>query len=1465
MGCGERRFRLGGLLALSVASTLALPPARAQEDDDPGFIGRQIESALSGPGREARVRGFQGALSGRATMDSLTFADADGVWFQLEGAVLDWNRAALLRGRLSVNELSADRIVVARAPLPAPAEAGAAAPSPEASGFSVPEFPVAINIGAIELATLELGAPILGEEALFRLRGGAILEDGDADIDLSLARLEGPENRIGLDLAFDSTASTLALDLTVREGPGGLASTLIGIPGAPSLALDIDGTGPLNDYSAVIDLSTQGVQRLAGTVTLRGVDGDGLRFAADVGGDITPVIAPAYADFFGPDIALRLDGLRGGDGALTLEALDITARSLSLQGSAAIDADGLPERFALTGALADPDGGVVRLPAAAQVTLAGADLSAGYDRASGDAWTLDLTAQDVAAPGLALDALTIDGGGAISLDGQTSVTAELEYAASGLAPDDTALASALGQEIGGAADVTWQAEAPLTLTELTIGGADYGASVSGTATFANRTLVLDGQAQVDAQDLSRFSGVSGQELTGRATVALAGSGDVLGGTFDVTLDVDGTRLSIGQEVADRFLDGPVTIDARARRDLGGLSLDSFALDSTGLSASGAGTLGSGVSDLTFTTTLKDIALLDPRYAGALTVEGRAAEQTAGLFDVDVTLEGAYGLEGSVAGLVGTGDAQRQTAVTLDLALPDLAPFVPDVPGPVSLRGQAASAGAGLWEVDLEATAPEGVDLEIEGQVGGGASVVDVAARVPDVAAFVPGIPGAVALDGRAEEQGNGQWQLDLSAGLPYAASAAVQGEAGPQDIRLSYAARVPDVSAIAPGLEGALSAIGAVRQTDPGRFDVTANIDGPYASQVTAQAQLGGGVDGSGRIVASVDVAVPDLGPVAPALSGPLTATARAEQTDAGAFAVDLDARGPFGATVEAQGTVGAGDTNASASLRLPDIGVLLPKYAGALRADVTASQVAGAPIQLTVDAAAPYGITLGIDGQVGQGQGALDIAALVPSLTPFAPGLPGGISLDGSVAESADGWALDLRSAGPVTAATAITGVVASDGNAADVRIRGDAPFALINGLIAPTRLDGSLTFDLALNGPPGLDALSGTVSTSGSQFQIPSINLGLGDIAVQAALSDGRVSLEASARSSEGGTLTAEGPITLSGDFPADLTIVADDLILADPSLYQTVVNADVSVTGPVRGTGGTIGGRVNLGETELRIPSGGGFSGAIPLIRHVGEPGAVFATRERAGLINIAREARGGTRGSTILGLDLRIDAPQRIFVRGRGLDAELGGSFDIGGTTRTPAPVGEINVVRGRLDILGKRLDLSEDGRVTLGGDLVPFLELIATSDEADDFTILILIEGPVDQPEFSFSSSPPLPEDEVLARFFFDKGLANLSPLQAAQLANSIAQLTGRGGVGLLGGVREGLGVDDFNLVTDDEGDAALQIGQYLTDNIYTDVTTSTGGMTEVNINIDVTDTVTVKGSADNEGDTSLGIYFERDY
>ena len=145
-------------------------------------------------------------------------------------------------------------------------------------------------------------------------------------------------------------------------------------------------------------------------------------------------------------------------------------------------------------------------------------------------------------------------------------------------------------------------------------------------------------------------------------------------------------------------------------------------------------------------------------------------------------------------------------------------------------------------------------------------------------------------------------------------------------------------------------------------------------------------------------------------------------------------------------------------------------------------------------------------------------------------------------------------------------------------------------------------------------------------------------------------------------------------------------------------------------------------------------------------------------------------------SVVRLDVTVNAPRRVFVRGRGLDAELGGSVRLTGPVVNIQPVGAFELIRGRLSILGQRITFDE-GTVTLVGDLDPFLNFVARSS-GRDITVFITVSGRVSDLKVEFSSQPELPQDEVLARLIFNRGLNELSPFQIAQLAAAAAELAG---------------------------------------------------------------------------------------
>ncbi|MEQ9259396.1 MAG: translocation/assembly module TamB domain-containing protein [Roseovarius sp.] len=493
-----------------------------------------------------------------------------------------------------------------------------------------------------------------------------------------------------------------------------------------------------------------------------------------------------------------------------------------------------------------------------------------------------------------------------------------------------------------------------------------------------------------------------------------------------------------------------------------------------------------------------------------------------------------------------------------------------------------------------------------------------------------------------------------------------------------------------------------------------------------------------------------------------------------------------------------------------------------------------------------------------------ISLNARLADLGLVAPGLSGPARLDGAVSIADDtGEELDVDMAfdGPGGTSAQITGRVSDLGQRLNLGIRGTAPLALANSFIAPRSVQGPLNFNLRVEGPPGLSALSGTASLNGARVALPTLGAALDSLSGTLTLSGGRLQTDLSGTAGKGGRFLLSGPITLSAPYSAGLELRLEALGLSDPTLYETSLGGLVTVEGPLTG-GAQIGGIVVLGPTELRVPSGpGGTPGAIPGLRHVAEPGAVRLTRQRAGLIE---DNPGGRRAAgPAFPLNLVIDAPNRIFVRGRGLDAELGGQLRLRGTTANVDASGTFELIRGRIDVLTKRLDLTE-GRIDLRGALDPYLRFVAQT-QTDDYTISVVLEGLASSPDVTFSSSPDLPQEEIVAQLLFGRDFASMSALQAAQLISAVATLSGRGSGGLTDRFRNSLGLADFDVTSTADGATQFSAGAYISENIYSEVVADSEGNNQINLNLDLSDSITVKGSAGNRGNTGLGVFFEKDY
>ncbi|MBW4710673.1 translocation/assembly module TamB domain-containing protein [Roseobacter sp. YSTF-M11] len=613
----------------------------------------------------------------------------------------------------------------------------------------------------------------------------------------------------------------------------------------------------------------------------------------------------------------------------------------------------------------------------------------------------------------------------------------------------------------------------------------------------------------------------------------------------------------------------------------------------------------------------------------------------------------------------------------------------------------------------------------------------------------------------------------------------------------------------------------------------------------------------SNNSAANILARLNDIARVLPQYEGAVNVDARASQ-DASGWTVDLLANAPYDSTLSVQGRATGPQADLAFDLSVPEIRPLAPSVQGPLNASGRLWQ-SGEGYSVDVDADGPYRSVVSVAGLATGPAASLDFEASLPDISVFVPRISGPFAIDGTARRSGPDWDIDTMAQGPSGTEATIAGLVREDG-VLDLSVVGALPLGLSEPFLAPRSLQGQAQFDLAVNGPAALQSVSGRITTNDASFTAPNLRAALNNIVTGVNLADGRAQLDVTGDVVGGGQVVAGGVVNLA-TLVADLNIGLRSVVLTDPRIFSTTVDGDIAVVGGLTG-GARIDGVIDVGETLISVPSSGLTSiGEIPDIVHIGSPVAVTQTRTRAGVIP-QPEATAGRGAGSVYGLGIVVNAPRRIFVRGRGIDAELGGSLEISGNTGRVISAGQFDLVRGRLDILGKRFDLDE-GSIQFQGDLVPYIRFVTTSD-TETGTASIVLEGPVDRPEVTFRSTPEGPQDEVLAQLLFGRSLSEISAFQAVQLANAVAVLAGRSGAGLIGNLRTGFRLDDFDVTTTDEGEAAVRAGKYITDDIYTDVVTG-GGETELSINLDISESLTARGTLENDGNTGIGLFFERDY
>jgi hypothetical protein len=182
-----------------------------------------------------------------------------------------------------------------------------------------------------------------------------------------------------------------------------------------------------------------------------------------------------------------------------------------------------------------------------------------------------------------------------------------------------------------------------------------------------------------------------------------------------------------------------------------------------------------------------------------------------------------------------------------------------------------------------------------------------------------------------------------------------------------------------------------------------------------------------------------------------------------------------------------------------------------------------------------------------------------------------------------------------------------------------------------------------------------------------------------------------------------------------------------------------------------------------------------------------------------------------------IDLELTAVDKVFVEGRGLNAELEGNVHLSGTNTNITASGALKLIKGEYQFSGKVFKLTE-GEIVFNDKPAPsaYLNLNGTLS-MPDITITAMLRGSLLSPQLTFQSNPQKPTSSILALILFNKDIAEISHTEAIQLASTLVSLSGGAGPDVLESIRKSIGVDRLNISSKPGTDEiALQIGKYLT-------------------------------------------------
>jgi translocation and assembly module TamB len=460
-------------------------------------------------------------------------------------------------------------------------------------------------------------------------------------------------------------------------------------------------------------------------------------------------------------------------------------------------------------------------------------------------------------------------------------------------------------------------------------------------------------------------------------------------------------------------------------------------------------------------------------------------------------------------------------------------------------------------------------------------------------------------------------------------------------------------------------------------------------------------------------------------------------------------------------------------------------------------------------------------------------------------------------------------------------------------LRIAGKLDAALMNSILEARgeRAAGTLTVRASVAGSAHEPRIRGVVQLAHGDLRDYAEGIHLGDISARLVGGRGILKIASMTARAGPGQLSATGTVgVLQPQMPIKVSLSGRHIQPITNDIMTANLDTNIEVSGTLRQRI-DVTGTIHVNKASITIPNGLPPSVAKLDVVRAGQPPQPATPASKL-----------------IIALGMSLDAPDAIFVQGRGLDAQLGGRLRITGTSDSPQVSGGFRMIRGTFALAGTSLNFTS-GKVSFNGEglkgrIDPTLDFIAQSSVMYNgpTTVTLHVTGFADSPKIALTSSPPLPQDDLLGLLLFGKPASQLTAIQLAETGAALASLSGIGPGGGGGGgskwnpltwIKKWFGLNTLSVGSaapqgggsgtssggggGSSSGASVTAGKYVSKRVYVAATQTTNGTSQIQVNVDLSEylklqtrlgngTATAQGTTpENDPGSSIGLAWQMPY